>query len=215
MVYVIFPEDFLMKYILSFCSAILAFALLSCGSNSSTSTSGFSIDPTSLVAPSPAAVACSFTGVTIGGIPYSPNNYCFAVVYQSTTQTGVSVGIYDPTPGPTQGLEIAKIMFYADNISALPTTDLQTVPYSSSSTGGGLVVKYAANSSGIPQLTPMKTALVRQGATGTVNFSLQYHSAYNGYSVNSISFPSLSSDRSTIPAPNVAITSITQAVTAQ
>ena len=203
-----------MKHILFLCSVVSVLALFSCGSGSSSGASGFSIVPSALTVPSPAAVPFVIPptagSLVINGTDYTSVStaYRFAVVYHSTTQTGVALGIYDPATG----LEIAKVVFFADSATALPTTDGQYVDYSSTATtGGGLIVKYAADSSGTPKITPMKTALIKKSATGTVNFRLTYHSADTTYEVSAVSFSSMTSSDPAVTFP----TSITQAVIAQ
>jgi hypothetical protein len=214
MVFVFDLEDLMKRFIPLYVIISICF-LISCSDSSSSSASGFSITPSDLSAPDPAAVGCTTFGVQIGSIDYSTVSssysttvttpYRFAVVYQSTTATGFAAGVYDPSTG----LEIAKVMVYTNDVSTLPTTAGQTVTYSSSSTGttpiGGVVVKYAG-SGNTPASTPQKSALVKRSVTGNVSFSLTYV-ADNNYTVSSVSLPSMT--------PSVTVSTITEAATAQ
>jgi hypothetical protein len=203
-------EDFPMKLALSLFFAISAVIFLSCDKSSSSGSTGFSIDPTTLTAPSQVAVPCTTIGFAINGVDYSSatipvispaitRSKSFAVVYQSSTQTGFSCAVYDTE---NKGLEIAKLMVYVNDATPLPTSS-GTANYN---TLGSVVVKYAADNLGNPMNSPQKTALVKKAASGIVQFSITYV-ADNNYTVSVTSLPATT--------PIVTLTSIFLAAKAQ
>jgi hypothetical protein len=198
-----------MKHIIFICSLISVLALFSCGGGSGSGATGFSIVPSSLTAPSPAAVPCS-SDFKIGSVDSNSTDFKqFAVVYHSTTQTGIACGVYyyPSTPTNQTGMEIAKIIIYNDSTLALPTVGNKVDYITTDTTKSGVVVKYTAIG-GNPASTPQKTALWKKSVTGNISFSITCV-AENNYTVSSISFP--------VPTglTTLTLSSITQAATAQ
>jgi hypothetical protein len=160
-----------------FLITICILSSVSCGSSSSSTTTGFIVDPADLS--TPAAVHTSNANLTAYSVSFSSSTTRYAIIYQSTTQTGVSIGYYT-----SKGHELAKLSFYANEGSstkAIPTTAGDSTSFSSSD--GVVTVKYAADSTNSAQ-----KALNMNKTTGTVSFTITYNSA-GTYDISAISIP--------------------------
>jgi hypothetical protein len=140
---------------------------ISCGDSSGGSTSsGYSLDPTNMTAPStPATTATTCTAYTVNS---SDRNY--AVITQNATQTGVSYASYT-----NDGHEVLKIVFYTDqgyNYNPLPTTVGPSVPYTS--TTGKLIAKYTSTPTDGKAMSMSKTAASTVAFSVSLNASGKY-----------------------------------------
>jgi hypothetical protein len=142
------------------------FSAVSCGSSGSSTSTGFIVDPTGLSSPS--TVYNSTATMTAYSVSFGSSTTRHAIIYQTTTQTGASVGFYS-----SEGHELAKLSFYANEGSTtktIPTTVGGSTTFTSSD--GGVVVKYASDAT-----NSAKTALKMARSTGTVEFTITLNTA--------------------------------------
>lgn len=181
---------FLKVISLSFITVFL-FSVVSCGGSSSSSSEGFLADPDDLSSPS--TFYNSSAEMTAYSVSFGSTTTRYAIIYQTTTQTGVSVGFYSSI-----GHELAKLSFYANEGSStktIPSTAGESESFSSSD--GVVVIKYASDST-----NSSKKALNMKKTTGAVSFKITYN-ASGTYDITL---------NSSLPDSNISIGTIDNAV---